>query len=117
MTSHEAHRVETRRSRVGQDLGQTASASGEDRLSPHASRAEAWLIALAVSTGIALIVIGAIYFIEPARSLPQLFPGRQPSSDHHHVKHGIAALLLGLACLVFIWFRSAPKPAAPTNRA
>jgi hypothetical protein len=28
------------------------------------------------------------------------------------VKHGIAAFVLGLACLVFAWFRTGPKRTA-----
>jgi hypothetical protein len=50
-----------------------------------------------------------------AKSLPSFFPGHQAGSAHHHVKHGIAAFLLGLAVLAFAWFRSGPKrsPAPP----
>ena len=64
------------------------------------------LVLLAFLVGIALIVVAAIYFVEPARSLPSFFPGHQAGSSHHHVKHGIAALVIGLAVLVFAWFRS-----------
>jgi hypothetical protein len=72
------------------------------------------LVTLAVVAGIALIVISGVYFAEPARSLPGFFPGHQAGSNHHHVKHGIAAVLVGLACLVFAWFRTGPKrPATP----
>jgi hypothetical protein len=67
------------------------------------------LVVLAVVAGIALIVIAAIYWAEPARSLPGFFPGHEAGSGHHHVKHGIAAFLVGLACLVFAWFRTGPK--------
>jgi len=67
------------------------------------------LVALAVVAGVALIVIAAVYWAEPAKSLPSFFPGHQAGSAHHHVKHGIAAFLVGLACLVFAWFRSGPK--------
>ena len=42
---------------------------------------------------------------------PSFFPGHQAGSDHHHVKHGIAAFLVGLACFAFAWFRSGPKRA------
>jgi cytochrome c biogenesis protein CcdA len=66
-----------------------------------------YLVWLAVLAGIVLIVIGIVYFAEPAKSLPSFFPGHEAGSTHHHVKHGIAAFLLGLACLVFAWFRSA----------
>jgi ammonia channel protein AmtB len=68
------------------------------------------LIVAAVIAGVALIVVAIIYWVEPAKSLP--FPdflGHQAGSDAVHVKHGIAAFLLGVACFVFAWFRSGPK--------
>ena len=64
------------------------------------------LALLAIVAGIALIVIAAIYWAEPAKSLPSFFPGHQSGSNHHHVKHGIASFLVGLACLVFAWFNT-----------
>jgi uncharacterized membrane protein HdeD (DUF308 family) len=67
------------------------------------------LVALVV--GIALVVIAVVYFAEPAKSLPSFFPGHESGSAHHHVKHGIASLLVGLACLVFAWFKTGPKRA------
>jgi len=71
------------------------------------------LVALAVLVGVLLIVVAIVYWVEPAKSLPGFFPGHTAGSNHHHVKHGIAALLVGLACLVFAWFRTGPKRAAP----
>ena len=68
-----------------------------------------WLVALAILVGIALIAIAAVYWAEPARSLPSFFPGHEAGSSHHHVKHGIAAFFVGLACLAFAWFNSGPK--------
>jgi drug/metabolite transporter (DMT)-like permease len=68
-----------------------------------------WLVALAVVLGVALIVVAVIYWIEPAGSLPSFFPGHEAGSEHHHVKHGIAAFLVGLACLAFAWFNTGPK--------
>ena len=64
------------------------------------------LVALAIVLGIVLIVIAVVYWIEPAKSLPGFFPGHQAGSSHHHVKHGIAAFVVGLACLVFAWFNT-----------
>jgi hypothetical protein len=61
--------------------------------------------------GLALIAVAAVYWAEPARSLPSWFPGHQAGSNHHHVKHGIAALLVGLAALAFAWFQSGPRTA------
>jgi hypothetical protein len=69
------------------------------------------LLALAaIAAGIVLIAIAAIYWAEPAKSLPSFFPGHQAGSAHHHVKHGIASFLVGLACFVFAWFNTGKKP-------
>ncbi len=68
-----------------------------------------WLVVLAVILGIALIVVAVIYWVEPAGSLPSFFPGHEAGSSHHHVKHGIAAFFVGLACLAFAWFNTGPK--------
>jgi UDP-N-acetylmuramyl pentapeptide phosphotransferase/UDP-N-acetylglucosamine-1-phosphate transferase len=73
------------------------------------------LTVLALVIGVALIVVAVIYWIEPASSLPSFFPGHDSGSHHHHVKHGIAAFLLGLACLAFAWFNSGPKKAASAS--
>jgi uncharacterized membrane-anchored protein YitT (DUF2179 family) len=70
------------------------------------------LVALAVIVGIALIVIAIVYWAEPAKSLPSFFPGHQAGSSHHHVKHGIASFFVGLAILVFAWFKTGPKRTA-----
>ena len=67
-----------------------------------------WAI-LAIVVGIVLIAIAIVYWAEPAKSLPSFFPGHQAGSSHHHTKHGIAAFLVGLACLVFAWFNTGPK--------
>lgn len=71
----------------------------------------------AVAAGVVLIVVAIIYWAEPAKSLP--FPdflGHQAGSDTVHVKHGIAAFLLGIACFVFAWFQSGPKRDRATVR-
>ena len=88
--------------------------AGARMLSP--MRNDRLIVALAVLVGIALIVIAVVYWVEPAKSLPGFFPGHQSGSGHHHVKHGIASFLVGLACLVFAWFQTGPKRgAAPTT--
>jgi hypothetical protein len=69
------------------------------------------LSAAAIVVGLALIVVAIVYWAEPADSLPSFFPGHEAGSDHHHVKHGIAAFLVGVACLVFAWFNTGPKRA------
>jgi UDP-N-acetylmuramyl pentapeptide phosphotransferase/UDP-N-acetylglucosamine-1-phosphate transferase len=76
-----------------------------------------WLVWLAVVLGVVLIVIAVIYWAEPAGSLPSFFPGHEAGSSHHHVKHGIAAFFVGLACLAFAWFNTGPKGTAPKKGA
>jgi hypothetical protein len=62
----------------------------------------------AIVVGILLIVVAVVYWIDTADALPSFFPGHQSGSSTHHVKHGIAALVLGLGCLVLAWFASGP---------
>jgi hypothetical protein len=67
------------------------------------------LIIPAVILGVLLIVVAVVYFAEPESSLPSFFPGHAAGSSHHHTKHGIAALIVALACFAFAWFQSGPK--------
>jgi hypothetical protein len=71
------------------------------------------LIVPAVILGVVLVVVAVIYFVEPAHSLPSFFPGHASATsaeaNHHHTKHGIAALILALACFAFAWFQTGPK--------
>ena len=69
------------------------------------------LIVPAVIIGIAFLALGVLYFAEPAKSLPGFIPGHQAGSTHHHIKHGIAAVVLSVGCFVFAWFQSGPKSA------
>ncbi len=69
------------------------------------------LILPAVVAGLLLLVLGVVYVVEPASSLPGLVPGHQAGSGHHHVKHGIAALLLAAAAFVYAWFQTGPASA------
>jgi hypothetical protein len=75
------------------------------------------LILPAVVVGVLLLALAALYFADPAGSLPSFVPGHQAGSAHHHVKHGIAALLLGLACLVFAWFQTGARSTPSSARA
>jgi len=73
-----------------------------------------YLAIAAVVLGIVFIAIGIVYFVEPAKSLPSFFPGHQSGSNHHHTKHGIAAVLVGIGWFVFAWFQSGPRSAEAT---
>jgi len=73
------------------------------------SRALVWLAAI---VGIVLIALAIVYWAEPAKSLPSFIPSHEAGSNHHHIKHGIAAFLLGLACFAYAWFQTGPKRAS-----
>jgi hypothetical protein len=74
---------------------------------------------LAVLAGCALLVVAAVYFAEPAHSLPGFFPGhvgaRSSEYGHHHVKHGIAALAVALAAFAYAWFATGPAGRAASS--
>lgn len=71
------------------------------------------LVIPAIILGIVLLVVAVVYFVTPEHSLPSFFPGHVLSANaeanSHHTKHGIAALVLALACFAFAWFQSGPK--------
>jgi Na+/H+ antiporter NhaD/arsenite permease-like protein len=71
------------------------------------------LVIPAVVLGVLLIVVAIVYFVTPEHSLPSFFPGHgsasSPEANHHHTKHGIAALVVAFACFVFAWFQTGPK--------
>jgi len=71
------------------------------------------LILPAVLVGLVLIVVAVVYFVDPAKSLPSFFPGHSAGSTHHHVKHGVAALVVGLGALIFAWFQTGPPRESP----
>jgi len=66
------------------------------------------LVIPAVLAALVLIVIAIVYWVDSASSLPSFFPGHEAGSSHHHVKHGIAAAVLALGCLIFAWFQTGP---------
>jgi amino acid permease len=77
--------------------------STSDRYAP------AWATALLVIVAIVCLVIGVIYIVEPAKSLPSFFPGYTAGLARHHAKHGIAALILGLALLAVGWISTGSR--------
>jgi hypothetical protein len=73
------------------------------------------LIVPAVLAGVVLLVIAVIYIVDNAHALPSFFPGHESApTSHHHVKHGIAALVVALGCFVFAWFQGGPKTPTAT---
>ena len=67
------------------------------------------LVWLAVILGSICLAFAAYYWLTPAGSLPVYLPGYEAGSAHVHFKHGLAALILGVALFIYAWFQSAPK--------
>jgi len=73
------------------------------------------LVFLEIAGGIICIGVAIVYWATPARDLPlPNFLGHENSSTHH-IKHGIAAFLVGLALFAFAWFQSGPKKSARSD--
>ena len=77
------------------------------------------LVIPAVVLGVVLLVVAVVYFVTPEHSLPSFFPGHSSASsaerNHHHTKHGIAALVVALALFAFAWFQTGPKTSAASQ--
>ncbi len=75
------------------------------------------LVFPAVILGVLLLAVAVVYFVASAHSLPSFFPGHvsttSAEADHHHTKHGIAALIVALACFAFAWFQTGPRTEPP----
>jgi hypothetical protein len=62
-----------------------------------------YAVTLLAFVGAACVAIALVYFAQPAKSLPTFLPGHQVGSSHHHTTHGIAALIVGLVCIIGAW--------------
>lgn len=68
-----------------------------------------WVSVLLGLVGLVLVVIGILYFAEPAHQLPSFFPGHTRHGTKPRTKHGIAALVLGLVLLAGAWLTTGRK--------
>ena len=62
-----------------------------------------WKIALTVLlavVGVLVVVAGALYLAEPAKSLPHFFPAYNAKQHLHATKHGALALVIGVVILI-----------------
>ena len=63
--------------------------------------------------GVAFIGIAVVYFTNTAHQLPAFFPGHDTSAGanhHHHMRHGLAALVLGAISLIGAWMAAIRRP-------
>jgi uncharacterized membrane protein HdeD (DUF308 family) len=77
-----------------------------------ARNAPTWLTALLAVLGVVCVVVGIVYFAEPAHSLPSFFPGHTKHGTKPRTKHGIAAVVLGVVLLAGAWFTTGRKRGA-----
>ena len=63
------------------------------------------------------IVVGIIYIVTPASSLPSFIPGHIAGSTGHHPLKATGSLVVGVVFAVGAWFALAykPKPQAETE--
>jgi hypothetical protein len=59
---------------------------------------------LAMILGLAFTVVAILYWLLPAGSLPDFFPGFEAGSSHVHVKHGIAAAAAAVLMFAIGWY-------------
>lgn len=71
------------------------------------------LVAILVILALAFLGLAAYYWTTKAGSLPHWMPGYSAGSAHVHLKHGLAALILGVLCGIGAWFASGKKSAPP----
>jgi hypothetical protein len=70
------------------------------------------LTALLLVVGVGLFALAIVYFTVTADGLPSLLPGHQAGSRHHHIKHGLAVVVLGGVAWIGAWFSTAPSDPA-----
>ena len=75
-----------------------------------------WVTAVLIVAGIACVIAGIVYFADPARSLPSFFPGHSGLTQHH-VKHGIAAIIVAIGLWAAAWVTTGRKQTPGTDAA
>jgi hypothetical protein len=59
---------------------------------------------VAMILGLAFALVAILYWLVPAESLPDFFPGFESGSDRVHVKHGIAAAVAAVLMFAIAWY-------------
>jgi hypothetical protein len=67
------------------------------------------LVVGCVVLAVVFVVLAGVYFFRTAADLPSFFPGHDPHSTKHHVKHGIAMLGLAAVAVLGAWMLSGPS--------
>jgi len=63
-----------------------------------------WILGI---IGVVFIGVALVYWLTPAGGLPNFLPGFNAGSDHVHLTHALAALMIALALfgIAIIWFQ------------
>ena len=63
-----------------------------------------WILGM---IGVVFIGLALVYWLTPAEGLPSFLPGFQAASDHVHLTHALASLIVALAlfAIAIIWFQ------------
>ena len=59
---------------------------------------------IAILLGVICLAAAVMYFMMPAGSLPAFIPGYEAGGTRIHVKHGIAAAVVGVVLFGIAWF-------------
>jgi NADH:ubiquinone oxidoreductase subunit 5 (subunit L)/multisubunit Na+/H+ antiporter MnhA subunit len=60
-----------------------------------------WLVRIVLLVvGIAAVIVGIVYLVEPIHSLPSFFPGHAARGQTHHHIRGYLAIAVGIILLI-----------------
>ena len=71
---------------------------------------------LLIIVGLLFVALAVYYWATPAGSLHHWIPGYEAGSAHKHLKHGLAAAILGLGSFVWAWFLSGAKATSEPDK-
>jgi len=73
------------------------------------------LSALFAVVAVIFVAVAIYYWVTPAGSLPHFVPGYEAHSNHKHMKHGLAALILAVGSAILAWFALGKKDTPSTT--
>lgn len=65
-------------------------------------------VPILVVLAVLFLALAVYYWVTPANNLPSFVPGHE-ASTRHHLKHGLAALIVSAGLFIWAWFASGSK--------